>query len=183
MIVLALLKKPAWLWKTFVANRVFKISEVVSVDNWCHVESKYNPADIASRGAYPNELVTNKLWWFGPSWLQLHSSLWPITITVRIGENIMEMKNIQSHFTYFQEYVDPLNCFSSFGKALRVMAYVFRFIHKIRKSGTSSEPSNSTYLQKMEMETTRNSLIILSQKLVYSNEYSKLTKNEFKSIY
>ncbi|XP_059221290.1 uncharacterized protein LOC131995958 [Stomoxys calcitrans] len=56
MIVLAWLKKPAFLWKTFIANRVSKISEIISGDNWSHVESRHNPADIASRGAYPKEL-------------------------------------------------------------------------------------------------------------------------------
>ncbi|XP_075150820.1 uncharacterized protein LOC142224927 [Haematobia irritans] len=130
MIVLAWLKKPAFSWKTFVANRVSRISEVVNVDNWFHVESKQNPADLASRGAYPSEMFENELWWRGPSWLQLSASLWPNSITEEINENLLE-KKISSHFAYFHEYDDPLAWFSSFRRALRVLSYVYKFISKL----------------------------------------------------
>ena len=36
----------------FVKRRVDKIRSLVSVENWYHVDSKNNPADILSRGAF-----------------------------------------------------------------------------------------------------------------------------------
>lgn len=36
-----------------------------------------NPADCASRGLLPSELLTHDLWWNEPSWLSLPTSEWP----------------------------------------------------------------------------------------------------------
>ena len=36
-----------------------------------------NPADCASRGLYPSDLIHHQLWWNGPPWLLLQSSDWP----------------------------------------------------------------------------------------------------------
>ncbi|XP_075162899.1 uncharacterized protein LOC142235534 [Haematobia irritans] len=130
MIVLAWLQKPAYQWKTFVANRVSKITEIVNNNHWSHVESKDNPADIGSRGAYPHEFMNNELWRNGPSWLKLPSSSWPKPTN----------------------YNDPLERFSSLGKALRVLSSEISFV--------------------------RNRLILIAQKLQYPNEYKALSKNE-----
>jgi len=56
MIVLAWLKSPAARWKTFVANRVNHIQEATNVDDWNHVKSKENPADLVSHGIDANIL-------------------------------------------------------------------------------------------------------------------------------
>ncbi|XP_059221697.1 uncharacterized protein LOC131996228 [Stomoxys calcitrans] len=61
-IVLSWLAKPPCYWTTFVANRVSKISEVIHPSKWAHVPSESNPADMASRGICPQEIVDNDLW-------------------------------------------------------------------------------------------------------------------------
>ncbi|XP_037826740.1 uncharacterized protein LOC119614686 [Lucilia sericata] len=76
-IVLALLQKPSFHWNTFVANRAASITETVNADLWSHVDSKDNPADIASRGCSASDLVNNELWWRGPYWLRLARLSWP----------------------------------------------------------------------------------------------------------
>ena len=48
-IALAWIRAPSHTWKTFVANRVTEIQEL-SNDNWNHVGSSMNPADLISRG-------------------------------------------------------------------------------------------------------------------------------------
>ena len=40
-------------------------------------DTHYNPADLATRGILPRDLIHNSLWWNGPEWLQSDSSLWP----------------------------------------------------------------------------------------------------------
>lgn len=54
--------------QTFVANRICEIQNTTNVENWRHVKSKQNPADLCSRGAFPDSLQNSHLWWFGPSW-------------------------------------------------------------------------------------------------------------------
>ncbi|XP_075167730.1 uncharacterized protein LOC142239861 [Haematobia irritans] len=76
-IVLAWLKKPPCAWSTFVGNRVSEILENVGKDKWRHVDSKDNPADVASRGCTPSELQSHLLWWHGPQWLKLPRDRWP----------------------------------------------------------------------------------------------------------
>ncbi|GFV18953.1 integrase catalytic domain-containing protein [Trichonephila clavipes] len=56
--------------KTFVANRVSKIQQLSSRDQWHHIASEQNPADVLSRGLLPEELRDDSLWWHGPELLQ-----------------------------------------------------------------------------------------------------------------
>ncbi|XP_075162794.1 uncharacterized protein LOC142235427 [Haematobia irritans] len=56
-IILSWLSKPACCWNTFVANRMSKTTQVVDPSNWFHVQSGENPADIASRGSLPQDLL------------------------------------------------------------------------------------------------------------------------------
>jgi hypothetical protein len=62
--------------KIFVANRVEQILEITDPEQWRHIQTSENPADILSRGATPNELQYKGLWWKGPPWLESHSNAW-----------------------------------------------------------------------------------------------------------
>ena len=42
-----------------------------------HVDTKKNPADLASRRKFMDEMVTNDLWWQGSKWLQQLEESWP----------------------------------------------------------------------------------------------------------
>ncbi|XP_060665680.1 uncharacterized protein LOC132797951 [Drosophila nasuta] len=90
-IVLAWLNKPPCRWTTFVANRVAKIVQASDAKNWSHVRSEHNPADLASRGVLPQELMCNSLWWHGPEWLHLPSDQWP-TSPSPIPETLLEQR-------------------------------------------------------------------------------------------
>jgi hypothetical protein len=61
LVVLAWLKAPAARWKTFVANRVNHIQETMKVDDWNHINSKENPADLVSCGVDANVLRNSSL--------------------------------------------------------------------------------------------------------------------------
>nr|XP_029718639.1 uncharacterized protein LOC115261333 [Aedes albopictus] len=67
-VVLAWLSGGASRWKTFVANRVAEIVTHVPAINWYHIGTEENPADLISRGSFPEQLQQNSLWWFGPVW-------------------------------------------------------------------------------------------------------------------
>ena len=64
----------AWLqefprkWKTFVANYVAKIQNIIPSSNWNFVPTEENPADCASRGTSVANLAKHSFWWNGPHW-------------------------------------------------------------------------------------------------------------------
>jgi hypothetical protein len=131
MIVLAWLRSPAARWKTFVANRVNHIQELTNTNDWNHVKSKENPADLVSRGADAFILKHSSLWWSGPTWLQEEETSWPRC------DHIMEV-------SIEKKQVNPLQVvslvsqprdeeivtkFSSWIKLQRIIAYCLRFIH------------------------------------------------------
>lgn len=64
-------------WKTYVANRVAEIQEVLPSEHWNHVPTKENLADLASRGVTTKQLINNNLWWYGPEWLSKDQIQWP----------------------------------------------------------------------------------------------------------
>ena len=64
-------------FKTFVANRVSEIRQRTNPDQWRHVPTQQNPADLASRGCSADELVQSHLWSQGPEFLHQEPSAWP----------------------------------------------------------------------------------------------------------
>jgi len=59
-----------------VANHVNHIQETTNVEDWSHIKSKENPADLVSRGVDTSVLRKLILWWNGPAWLQLEETSW-----------------------------------------------------------------------------------------------------------
>ncbi|XP_026321832.1 uncharacterized protein LOC113231629 [Hyposmocoma kahamanoa] len=76
-VALSWIRAPSSQWKTFVANRVSHIQDAAPNTEWRHVPTSENPADTASRGQFPADLVHSTLWWAGPQWLAQSSAAWP----------------------------------------------------------------------------------------------------------
>ena len=64
-------------FKTFVGNHISSITDEILPNRWNHASGCENPADCASRGLYPEELLDYELWWKGPDWLTVPMSQWP----------------------------------------------------------------------------------------------------------
>ena len=62
---------------TFVANRVSTIREATKVTQWRYVNTKVNPADVASRGQNAEKFMENQSWIHGPDILWKSESDWP----------------------------------------------------------------------------------------------------------
>lgn len=77
MVTLAWIRGHPLRWKRFVANRVTEIQDILSADMWRHVPSQKNPADCATRGLMPSELIKFRLWWDGPKFLFEPENQWP----------------------------------------------------------------------------------------------------------
>ena len=57
-------------FKVFVANRLAVIHEHSQPSQWSYVNTKENPADVASRGAAPDDTDLLQFWLHGPSFLR-----------------------------------------------------------------------------------------------------------------
>lgn len=94
---------------------------------WNHVPTKQNPADIASRGVFIEELSSNDLWWHGPKFL-LEPNSFPVQPSVPEECDIPEQKKIVQTIhlvTQAENYV--LERFSSYNRLLRFSVYAMRW--------------------------------------------------------
>ena len=122
-------------FKTFVGNRVSLITDLVAPSHWHHVEGSDNPADCASRGLLPSELLRHNLWWHGPGWLREGIHCWPKPVAMAPNDSSDEVSEICSHAAIIQiQPVFPIDRFSSFSHHKRVTAWMMRFISNCRAS-------------------------------------------------
>ena len=74
-VVLGCIRNDARRFHVFVANRVQQIRDSIYPSQWQYVRTEDNPADEASRGAFPRELMPKSHWLRGPPFL------WEQTVT------------------------------------------------------------------------------------------------------
>ncbi|XP_029169406.1 uncharacterized protein LOC114939309, partial [Nylanderia fulva] len=128
-------------WKTFVANRVAHIQTQLPDARWRHVAGKNNPADCASRGITPGELINHALWWTGPTWLALDETAWPSS-EVHIAEDDLPEQRTTSLMTKGSVVVEPdiLLRFSALHRLLRVTAWCRRWLNVASREVTPGCP-------------------------------------------
>ena len=85
------------LFKTFVGNRISTFMELTSPAQWHHVNSSHNPADCASPGLFPRELLQHHLWWNGLEWLHESRTKWSNKPTLVQTPEPVEEKEICLH--------------------------------------------------------------------------------------
>ncbi|XP_072389476.1 uncharacterized protein [Diabrotica undecimpunctata] len=119
--------------QVFVANRVAKIQALSNMFTWNYVNSSSNPADIASRGIMPEKLISNTLWWNGPTFLQLPQSEWPnVGFKLKTSE-LTELKKTPKVFQVISvQSSDLITRYSNFIMLQRITAYCLRFIYNLR---------------------------------------------------
>ncbi|XP_068735180.1 uncharacterized protein [Montipora capricornis] len=168
---------PSRQFKPFVSSRVAEIQETVGVEDFRYIRSKFNPADILTRGIEPSQLED---WIKGPSFLQLPERQWPkfearapIKTTAKAGV-LMEVKiektktpmQHEAAIAEFQTKVDLdkseedinpvfhqlLNTCSTFSKIRRTLAYIRRFIQNARKKNVKTGSITVQELQGLEKQ-------------------------------
>ncbi|KMQ90245.1 hypothetical protein RF55_10017 [Lasius niger] len=128
-------------WKTFVANRVSTIQQLVPEAKWSHLPGQSNPADCASRGLSPGDLVNHALWWQGPSFLKecrQQGTLPPAIVLTEVPEERMQI--LLANSLKAVEDNSILSRYSDLHKLLRITAWCKRWrraIHSDRRSSSS----------------------------------------------
>ena len=143
----------------FVQNRVNSIQSVTDV-TYQYVSTRDNPADLPSRGVTASSLSASKLWWHGPS-LPVKSK-GDASVHVAAGEGPSEgsskgsggqgighnsQANKKSEAPPFGMNVEN---FSSFDSLVRVSAFCFRFVSRLKKSKSFSGRLHPDELQAAE---------------------------------
>jgi len=130
-----------------VSHRVGEIHNYSSADQWNHVKSQDNPADLISRGCTPNQLKNNILWW-GPAWLKKEKSEW-IENTLnrddlRKEDDLEKRKNTIVTLVQTEE-TNLITKYSSLTKLLRITAYVLRWKHRVVEGDKNITIQDITY--------------------------------------
>ena len=128
----------------WVENRLTTIRNLVNKSNWFYVRTTTNPADIPTRYCDPTKLLSNQLWWNGPSYLENSESSSPdqsiilskrhskediadeVTKVVANTANKLGIINISN--------IIPIEKLSSLQRLLVFTCYGNRFIKIIQKS-------------------------------------------------
>lgn len=157
---------------TFVGNRISQIQTLTSLDDWHHVSSKDNPADVVSRGLYPEDLLSCKHWWNGPEWLLKGSSDWP-----KSSVELSQLPEVKKHVnvSHIIPEMYPMERFSNFSRLKRSFAYLWRFYKNSRCNKTSRIGGP---LSVEELTNSLHRLLLISQKQSFPNEYELLVQNK-----
>ncbi|XP_071052597.1 uncharacterized protein [Onthophagus taurus] len=178
MIVLNWLDSAPHRWKTFVANRIGHIQDIIPRDCWHHVPSHENPADPGSRGLLPADLVQCRLWWQGPDWLSLSSSNWPSRRTITCNNEALseEKQQTVTHVTKKPDnfLITLLNRFSSLNKIKNITAYVLRFVSGCRKQNKHYHQALSIFEKQQALHTIAREV----QKEYFSELYQQIKNNK-----
>lgn len=175
-VALTWMRTPPYQLKTYVANRVAQIQELVPTQWWYYVQSEHNAADCASRGVLPSQLPNLDIWWVGPAWLSEPPNQWP-DARFQIVELSSTHEAKDSPLTVLVatplEEWTLLSRFSSWGTLQRVTAYVLRFIWNCRHSNKYSGT-----LTVSELNLSRNHLVRLVQKTSFTQEITSLQRSQ-----
>lgn len=160
-------------WVTFVANRVSEIQDHVPANNWSHIPTKKNPADIASRGSSITDLRDSSMWWHGPSFLTSSSEPHPSQdFTLPIETAPEKKKPIKLFNIVIQKQNDTLERFSDYNRLLRFTCYAFRWLATAR-----TKVKNITPIDAVEMDCAEKSWLTKIQLEHFGHEIACIKKN------
>lgn len=130
-----------------VRNAVAEVRRFTSCDDWFHVESSNNIADLGTRGAVVEDIGYGSAWQEGHDWMKQPREKMPIrtaaavTLTAeeaRVAAVELRAGDVRGHrlhslqtvvgdrYSYSEYVVDP--CQQSWTKTVRIMAIVQRFV-------------------------------------------------------
>lgn len=167
MVTIDWISNPAKRWPTFVSNRVTKINELSSFQDWHHVRSKENPADLISRGVSAKRLAESAIWWTGPKFLLDPTRPW----VQKSADTLCAKIELQPLVTRDERDYSLIDKYSSFQKLQRIMAYCLRF-----KRNSLGKKADRTvgHLTLNELKHAHNQIIRMIQQQHFSRELNQL---------
>ncbi|XP_033099360.1 uncharacterized protein LOC117103009 [Anneissia japonica] len=173
-VVLGYIVNDAKRFHTFVANRVQLIRNSSELRQWHYISTKYNPADIASRGMEVEKLITSEIWWNGPKFLSDPVYMVKEVNGLPISNEDKEVRRVNVFAMQLTpvvpEYITTvLQKLSSWNKAKRIFALCLIFICKLKGGKRSGN------IMVEDMSQAEKLLIRAAQQSEYPN-WTKLAK-------
>lgn len=134
MNVLHWIKSPGRKFKVDVGNRISEIQELTDSQNWHHVSTRFNPADLPSHGTSGDQLAHDQTWWSGPEFLAQPASSWPeksIVLPPELPGQLKKQTALVADARQATDHIHP-DHFSSWSHLVQVTAWCYRFINNTR---------------------------------------------------
>lgn len=157
-------------FKTFVANKICKINDVTNKADWLHVSSENNPADCASRGILPSQLMNHPLWWNGPEFLRAESN--DHFKSANAFQSDLEINAMAAGAKIVNDSVLP--DVSSLYRMKRIIAYCQRFMNNCK---TTTNKAFGT-ITATEMIIAERAIIRIVQNETFKSEFKALKRGE-----
>lgn len=137
--------------QTAVRNQVIEIRRLCNIEDWFHVPSEFNAADVATREADADLVITDSKWHYGQDWMVKEFDEMPLKSVNEISldyelqrEAALEIRNSNApgmtlmafgakvvERNDFSEYVvDPVRY--NWDRLLRRIAMLFRFCERLK---------------------------------------------------
>ena len=186
--VLYWIKNEKLLWKQYASHRVQEIRRLTDHKQWRHCPGQLNPADLPSRGLNGEDLICNKVWWNGPTFLQSSESKWPSStngvmnddISAELRKHITETSFVllsASDNDAIANLDQVIDCkrFRNYMLLLRTTAFILRFVEACQKGSNHCHPN--TELSATEISNAEKYWIRCLQGKVFKEEINSLKKS------
>ena len=199
-IVQYMIRKDSYSYNTFAGIRVAEIQKKTDVEDWFHIPSEENIADVLTRGTAPDKIGSGSVWQQGPAWLKYSENQWPIT-ELKMGSEdkeivqkfvsksktidmstCLQIVSLQSYITYGDWLEQKINKFSDLDSVLRVTVIRMRFTKNIRglvhgknqpKENLVQKGSESEPVEVKNMENLPGCRTEIPEEKEEKNEYGK----------
>ena len=159
----------------YVANRVEQTLEITTPYIWHHVPTACNPADCASRGLKPTDLLQHDLWWNGPIWLQQEPMLMPPQPPRRTLPDAGPAVCVLQPTSSIPEQISNLSL--NYPNIISTAAWCQRFSQRIQK-GRPTPDDRPRRLTVEERKVAEEWLFRESQKRSFPRDISAIQKNK-----
>ncbi|XP_062703534.1 uncharacterized protein LOC134285986 [Aedes albopictus] len=168
---LAWIKSDSRRYHPYVAFRVGEILNSSNIDEWHHVPSKQNVADMATKWGSGPDFQPDNRWFIGEHFLYQSMSEWPKQIQKQQWHTEEEVRAVYHLHRELPQPLIDVSRFSNWNRLLRTAAYVCRAIKKFRNEEISGTLTSDELLQ------GENLLWRQTQLQAYPDEYSALEYN------
>ncbi|XP_074649414.1 uncharacterized protein LOC141904651 [Tubulanus polymorphus] len=168
-------------FQVYVANRVSAIREHSKPCQWRFIDGCLNPADDASRGLKPTELIISSRWLMGPEFLWRDESQWPKQpddVNFDIDPSDQELRKTVNTVEVDEDHLlNSFSQFSSWYKLKKCVAWILRLksrlLSRVRKIDSVVKSNRITV---SELRRAENAILGYVQKRYYPDECSHSLK-------